>query len=116
MSNLSTDSPPCCICKSSKFERRGDQPWSQKCVERVACEERCVAGAYAEQFVEQIVRARRDRKVGLKPLGEATCDECTELAFTRWYDGTKAVYTLCAEHNTKMREESRANRERLGLE
>lgn len=64
-------------------------------------------------------RARKDRKLGALPLGEAKCDECDVIAYTRWYDRSEGresiAYTLCERHNEEMLEENRRRREELGL-
>ena len=41
----------CFVCKSTQYPRGGDAPWSQKCIDRDACDRRCVAGAYTAQIV-----------------------------------------------------------------
>ena len=67
------------------------------------------------------MRAERDQKKhGVLPLGEAKCDECDVLAYTRWYADKDTrhetvAYTLCAAHNDEMIARSTANRKRLGL-
>ena len=68
-----------------------------------------------------MTREEKDIALGVKPLGEAVCDECPELAFTRWYadHGTRresVAHTLCYEHNVAMLQENAANRKRLGLD
>lgn len=64
-------------------------------------------------------RHLKDLKLGVKPLGYATCDECPTLAYTRWYSGSgkheKVEHTLCKTHNKAFKRQSKDNRERLGL-
>ena len=59
-------------------------------------------------------------KLGALPLILATCDECSEHAYTRWYANhgmkhEKVFRTLCEKHNDRMLKENAANRKRLGL-
>lgn len=65
-------------------------------------------------------RAEKDAKLGVKPLGHATCDECELLAVRRWYGRDErgreyVAYTLCEKHNDEMLARNAAERERLGL-
>jgi len=67
-----------------------------------------------------MTREEKDERLGVKPLGEAICDECPKPAYTRWYaeHGTRresVAHTLCHEHNEAMLRASAANRKRLGL-
>ena len=67
------------------------------------------------------IRAERDRKLGVAPLGEALCDDCSLVAYTRWYAdaGTKresVAATLCEAHNTAFLRRNARERKRLNLE
>jgi hypothetical protein len=65
-------------------------------------------------------RHLKDLKLGVKPIGYATCDECSKLAYTRWYSGSgtkyeKVEHTVCKEHDEAFQKQSKEQRERLGL-
>jgi hypothetical protein len=54
-------------------------------------------------------RERLDRQHGVLPLGQAKCDECSELAFTRYYENIRTknervVYTVCQKHDHELHE------------
>ncbi len=66
-------------------------------------------------------RHMKDLKLGVQPLGYAKCDECSELAYTRWYSGLgskyeKVEHTLCEAHNQVFQKQSKEQTERLGLQ
>lgn len=62
-------------------------------------------------------RERYEKRHKLPPLGEAKCDECDALAYTRWYEGNsvKPAMTICKPCEDEWMEDSRKNREALGL-
>lgn len=68
-----------------------------------------------------MTREEKDRKLGVLPLGEALCDDCSRLAYTRWYanHGTKresVAHTVCEAHNFALLKRNKAERKRLGLD
>ena len=66
------------------------------------------------------LRARKDKALGVLPLGKAKCDDCGETAFTRWYDRSegreRVAYTLCKAHNDDMIRRNAETRKELGLD
>lgn len=68
-----------------------------------------------------MTREEKDRKLGVLPLGEALCDDCSKLAYTRWYadHGTKhesVAHTVCETHNNALLKRNKEERKRLGLD
>ena len=74
-----------------------------------------------KKAIKKASRADLDRLHGILPLGEAHCDECDELAYTRWYANMRTkreqvTYMLCFAHNEAMIVENKKRREEFGLD
>jgi hypothetical protein len=68
-----------------------------------------------------MTRQEKDKRLGVLPLGQALCDDCSRLAVTRWYadHGTKresVAYTVCEAHNFALLRRNKEERKRLGLD